>query len=357
MDFPCVASRRFARCVFHREPLAPAVMPLVLSTDTDGVQERSLTARILEQQSGPILNDAVAIFPFAGAESSERDRSANLADLILQLLTTALREGELDQRTGRVAELRRFAFDFGLTIRQLFGLVYVIERSALDALAHHESFGETSEGWPGIAQMLRRASFDVLAAIAERIAREPDQSALHDALTSLHTRAVLLAALEKEIRRAERFHHPFGLLLVDVDHLAAINAAHGYGFGDRVLERIGIVIRNYFREHDWVTRSSEDTFAILLPETSRENAESLADGLRESVEERLALRDYRTETQVQVTVSVAVLIGGQNSGQPDQVLKQAEEAVARAKRGGRNRLEVVEIGGTHAPRPARARGM
>ena len=328
------------------------------STDNRNVQERAQTARILEHHSEIILKDAVAIFPFAGAESSDQERSANLADLILQLLTTAVREGELDPRTGRVADLRQLALDFGLTVRQLFGLVYVMERAALDELALDESFGATSEGWPGIAQMVRRGSFDVLAAVAERITREPDQSALHDSLTALHTRAVLLAALEKEIRRAERFLHAFAMILVDVDHLAEINAKHGYGFGDRVLERIGIVIRNYFREHDWVTRSSEDTFAILLPETIRANAESLAEGLRVTVEERLALRDYRTEEQVQVTVSVAVLIGdGQNSNHADAVLRQAEEAVERAKKAGRNRVEVVEIGGTRVPRPARARGV
>jgi diguanylate cyclase (GGDEF)-like protein len=333
-------------------------MAALLSTDTEKVQERSQAARILEQHSETILKDAVAIFPFAGAESSDQDRSVNLADLILQLLTTAVREGELDPRTGRVADLRQLALDFGLTVRQLFGLVYVIERAALDELALDESFGATTEGWPSIAQMVRRGSFDVLAAVAERITREPDQSALHDTLTALHTRAVLLAALEKEIRRAERFLHPFAMILVDVDHLAEINAKHGYGFGDRVLERIGIVIRNYFREHDWVTRCSEDTFAILLPETIRANAESLAEGLRVTVEERLALRDYRTEEQVQVTVSVAVLIGdGQNSNHADQVLRQAEEAITRAKQAGRNRVEVLDIGGTRVPRPARARGI
>jgi diguanylate cyclase (GGDEF)-like protein len=337
--------------------LPATITPKVPSADTESVQERSVAARSLERHSVNILNDAVAIFPFAGAESSEHRRAANLADLILHLLTTAVREGELDQRTVRVAELRRFALDFGLTVRQLFGLVYVIERAALDELALDEAFGANSEGWPGIAQMMRRASFDVLAAVAERIAREPDQSALHDSLTALHTRAVLLAVLEKEFRRAERFGHPFALILVDVDHLAEINATHGYGFGDRVLERIGIVTRNYFREHDWVTRSSEDTFAILLPETARANAESLADGLRVTVEERLALRDYRTEQQVQVTISVAVLVGvGQNSNHPDQVLRQAEEAVARAKRGGRNRIEVLELGGTKVARASRDRG-
>jgi diguanylate cyclase (GGDEF)-like protein len=327
------------------------------STDTEKVQDRSQAARILEKHSEVILNDAVAIFPFAGAESGDQARSANLADLILQLLVVAVRDAELDSRTGRVADLRQVAIDFGLTVRQLFGLVYVIERSALDELALDESFGATTEGWPGIAQMVRRGSFDVLAAVAERITREPDQSALHDSLTALHTRAVMLAALEKEIRRSERFKHPFAMIVVDVDHLAEINAKHGYGFGDRVLERIGIVIRNYFREHDWVTRSSEDAFAILLPETLRADAERLADGLRVTVEERLALRDYRTEEQVQVTVSVAVLIGDgvDSSVRGDQILRQAEDAVRRAKEAGRNRVEVVEIGGTAAPRAAQAR--
>ena len=322
------------------------------------MQERTQAARSLEQHAETILNDAVAIFPFAGADSTDHDRSANLADLILQLLIVSVREGELDPRTGRVADLRQLALDFGLTVRQLFGLVYVMERAALDELALDESFGATSEGWPSIAQMVRRGSFDVLAAVAERIAREPDQSALHDTLTALHTRAVLLAALEKELRRAERFSHPFAMILVDVDQLAEINAKHGYGFGDRVLERIGIVIRNYFREHDWVTRCSEDTFAILLPETVRTNAETLAEGLRVTVEERLALRDYRTEEQVQVTVSVAALIGdSSNSNQADQVLRQAEEAVVRAKQLGRNRVEVLDISGTRIVRPARARGV
>jgi diguanylate cyclase (GGDEF)-like protein len=329
----------------------------VTAADTDNVQERSQTARILEQHSEEILNDAVAVFPFAGAESGDSARSANLADLIIQLLISAIRDAELDSRASRVADLRHVAFDFGLTVRQLFGLVYVIERAALDELALDESFGATSEAWPGIAQVVRRGSFDVLAALAERIAREPDQSALHDSLTALHTRAMLLAVLEKEIQRAERFEHPFAMIVVDVDHLTEINAKHGYGFGDRVLERIGIVIRNYFREHDWVTRCSEDAFAVLLPETHRANAESLAEGLRATVEERLALRDYRTEEQVQVTVSLAVLIGESldTSLRAEQVLRYAEQAVHRAKQAGRNRVEIVELEGTKTPRPARPR--
>jgi diguanylate cyclase len=117
-------------------------------------------------------------------------------------------------------------------------------------------------------------------------------------------------------------------------------------------------MRNYFREHDWVTRCSDDTFAILMPETIGTNAESVADGLRLMVQERLALRDYRTEEHVKVTVSAAVVIGGgQNGDRAEQVLRQAEEAVARAKQAGRNRVEVVEISATQVPQPAQARGV
>ena len=98
----------------------------------------------------------------------------------------------------------------------------------------------------------RRASFDVCAAFSEYATREKGTAGIIDSLTTLHTRAVFLAALEKEIQRAERFGHPFALVLLDVDRLAEINATHGYGAGDRVIERIGIVVRNYFRETDWV---------------------------------------------------------------------------------------------------------
>ena len=190
---------------------------------------------------------------------------------------------------------------------KLFGLVYVVERAALDELALDESFGATSEPWPALAQIVRRASFDVLAAYAGHLEITPGDKALVDPLTTLHTRPVLVAALEKEIQRAERFGHPFALILMDVDRLADINAKHGYGSGDRVLERLGILLRNYFREQDWVARFAGDAIAVLLPETQREHAELLAERVRTTVEGRMALHDYRSEEQVPVTVSVALV--------------------------------------------------
>jgi diguanylate cyclase (GGDEF)-like protein len=167
-----------------------------------------------------------------------------------------------------------------------------------------------------------------------------------------------LAALEKEIQRSERFGHPFALIVFDVDRLSEINAMHGYGFGDRVLERIGIVLRNYFREQDWVSRSSGDRFGVLLPETRREHAEQLAERVRVTVQERMSLRDYRSDEQVLVTVSGAVVAAQSvdSSVRAEYLLKEGEQAVHRAKHAGRNRVEHVDINVKAATPPSRGKG-
>jgi diguanylate cyclase (GGDEF)-like protein len=317
--------------------------------DTTNVQDREefrhQIGRSLEEHADAVSSDAASLFPFAGVEGGDRELAARLASLILQLLIAAVRDAGIDPRSPDVSDLRRIARDRLLPPSELFGLVYLLERAALDELALDESFGATSEPWPAIARLVRRSSFAVLASFAERLAQEAGEDALTDALTTLHTRPVLLAALEKEIQRSERFGHPFALIVFDVDHLADINAKHGYGLGDRVLERIGIVLRNYFREQDWVTRCAGDRFAVLLPETQQEHAAQLAERVRVTVEDRLALRDHRSDAQVPVTVSVGMvsLEAVDASVRADAVLREAEQAVNRAKLGGRNRVERVDI--------------
>lgn len=318
-------------------------------TDSDYVEERSElrshVANGLNARGATIVNDAVTVSPFAGMEGVTAEDSSRLATQILQLLAAAVLEGGLDSRSAIVADARELALARSINVRSMFGFVYVMERFALDELALDESFGATSEPWPAIAQIVRRASFEVLAAFSERMAAEPDAASLVDPLTTLHTRPVFLAALEKEIQRSERFAHPFALILLDVDHLSDINAKHGYGAGDRVLERIGILVRSYFRDQDWVARSSGDTFAVLLPETQREHAEQLADRVRKTVAARLELHDYRSDEQVAVTVSVGLMVveSVDQGIRADELMLHAKKAVNLAKQAGRNRVERVDI--------------
>ncbi len=293
------------------------------------------------------MNDAIALFPFAGVPGAETGSGIRLGELILRLMASAARDGALDSRHELLGDLRAAAEGCGVSVTQLFGLVYLVERAALDQLVLDESFGAAAEPWPSLAQLVRHSSFDLLAALAERLAREPGPGALIDPLTTLHTKAVLEAALAKEIQRAERFGHPFALILVDIDRMSQINARHGYGSGDRVLERVGILMHNYFREQDWVARFSGDAFAVLLPETQHEHAIALAERVRTTVEGRMALHDYRSEEEVPVTVSVGVVFADSVDAnvRAEQIFGEAGRAVQRAKLAGRNRVETIEIVG------------
>src|SRR6185295_11296699 len=96
------------------------------------------------------------------------------------------------------------------------------------------------------------------------------------------------------------------LILFDVDKLSSINKDHGYGVGDKILERLGILIRTYFRQHDWVARHSEDSIAVLLTRTDAANAAELAEKTRSTVEERLGFTDL-SDRPVTVTISGAVV--------------------------------------------------
>ena len=174
-------------------------------------------------------------------------------------------------------------------------MAYLTERTVLDELALDEALGATSEPWPLVAQMVRRASFDLLAAYTERAQLEPSETAIVDRLTTLYTKPVFDAVLAKEVERAGRFGYPVSLILFDVDRLSEINEKHGYGVGDKILERLGILVRQYFRQHDWVARHAEDSIAVLLTRTDADQASRLAERVRATVEERLGFTDYRTD--------------------------------------------------------------
>ena len=322
----------------------------------DVVELRTHLARSLKGREEAIVKETVAVCLFAGLEAVPTEDRARLVGLIFNLLAGAVREGALDSRTTGMAEMGQLLTDKGIDARTVFNVVYLMERTALDEIAADDSFEHAADSWAVIAQAVRRASFEVCGAVTEYISREVAPAALIDPLTTLHTRAVFVAALEKEIQRAERFGHPFAIILFDIDNLAEINATHGYGSGDRLIERIGITIRNYFRETDWVARTAGDAFAVLLPEIQRVNAERLADRVRNMLSERLQLHDHRSNTQIPVTVSAGVLIAESvdKSVRAEQMMAEAKAAVDRAKTAGRNRIQSADVAIGREVAPTRA---
>jgi diguanylate cyclase (GGDEF)-like protein/excisionase family DNA binding protein len=314
---------------------------------SDDHELRHHVARVLNERRDVIVADTVATFPLSfGARRLEADYCVRLGSQVVRLLTDAIITGHLDARSSDIAALATTALERELTPDQLFTFVRIAMSVAVDELSADPRVGASMDPRPQAVQMVRQAAFDLLAAWTTRSLTLPQAAAIEDPLTTLHSRPVLEAVLAKECYRAERFEHWLTLMLIDIDNLKEINRVQGYGVGDRVLERFGIVLRSYFREHDWVVRYNEDCVAVLLPETSPEDALMLADQTRTMVDERLTFRDYRTDERAPVTVSVAVASARALEGEPidsERLKAAAEAALARAKGTGRNRVEHAEV--------------
>jgi diguanylate cyclase (GGDEF)-like protein len=347
-DRDLASARRFCEHVLIAFNQPTSRRDSTFGDERAGRLQEDLRQRIsaaLVEQAELITSDTVAVFPYSGSEDLDAGYCQQIGRLLTRLLAFSVRDGWLDARGGLVGDLHRMVLDRSLSAGRLFAFAHLIERTALDELALSETIGATSEPWPQVAQLVRRASFDMLAGYTERSQLEPAGAAMIDRLTTLYTREFFEAALAKEIDRAGRYGLTISLILFDVDRLSTINQDYGYGVGDKVLERLGILIRTYFRQHDWVARHSEDSMIVLLARTEVEQAAELADRVRHTVEDRLWFTDHRTDRHVPVTVSGAVVSVPVQVGDvfdPERLVDIAENAVERAKQRGRNRIERVD---------------
>jgi diguanylate cyclase (GGDEF)-like protein/excisionase family DNA binding protein len=311
------------------------------------VELRRHVANHVSERRDVIVADTVATFPMT-PDSRRLDAifCVRLGNVATRLLSDAVVDGRIDARGSGISELAALVDDREVSPDQLFTFVHILMNTAIEELSLDGRVGVNTEPWPQASKIVRRAAFDVLGAWSTRLMYMPQHGAIEDSLTTLHTRPVHDAVLPKECCRAERFEHWLTMMLIDIDNLSAINKAYGYGVGDRILERAGILLRTYFREHDWVARYAEDCIAVLLPETNPADALSLAERTRTMVEERLTFRDYRTEERIVVTVSVAVTSARALEGEPidhQKLASAVEAALDRAKTGGGNRVVQVEL--------------
>ena len=303
---------------------------------------RSRTSALIRERQDPLTGDVTAAISRVG-DVLDTHGWRGCAELLLRLFAVSVDTGSLDAHSAAMRDLARYSPP--LNTRQLVNCVHQAERVILDELALDARLGATSEPWAIVAHAIRSATLEILGAHAEQVAGRSAAATVRDPLTTLITSPVFMLALEQEIERALRHQHSLALLLFDIDDLAHINRDQGWGVGDRILERMGILARRFFRMHDWVARHADDAIAVLLPETTVDQAAVLAGRFREMVQHRLVLHDHKTDTIKIVTVSAAAV--GTDLVQSDieagYVMLEAEAAVLRAKLDGHNRIERVAL--------------
>jgi diguanylate cyclase (GGDEF)-like protein/excisionase family DNA binding protein len=303
---------------------------------------RSRTSALIRERQDALTVDVAGGLVQLG-DLLTADEWRGCAELLLRLFAASVDAGSLDTQSAAMRDLARYSPP--LTTRQLLEAVHQTERVILDEVALDDRLGATSEPWALVAHTIRRATLEILGAHAEQIAGRDVPLTVRDTLTTLIAGPVFELALAQEIERALRHHHALALLLFDIDDLSQINREHGWGVGDRLLERTGILARRYFRTHDWVARHGDDAIAVLLPETTVDQAALLAARFREMVQHRLVLQDYNTGTTKIVTVSAAAVGTDLVQAEIDAayVLAECEAAVLRAKLNGRNQIERVAL--------------
>jgi len=303
---------------------------------------RSRSSALIRERHDTLATDVSAAISGGGATLAAGEWHA-FAALLLRLFAASVDAGSLDTQSAAMRDLARYSPP--LTTRQLLDAVHLTERVILDEVALDDRLGATSEPWALVAHHIRRATLEILGAHAEQIAGRDAPISVRDALTTLISSPVFELALSQEIERAIRHKHSLALLLFDIDDLSQINRDRGWGVGDRLLERLGILSRRFFRTHDWVARYGPDSIAVLLPETTLDQAAALAVNFRDTVQHRLVLYDHKTDTSQIVTVSAAAVGTDlvQSEIEAASVLAEADAAVLRAKLNGRNRVERVAL--------------
>lgn len=171
-----------------------------------------------------------------------------------------------------------------------------------------------------------------------KVEEELRRWATTDSLTGLANRRHFIEAAEREMQRAQRYARPMSVLVFDVDHFKLVNDQYGHAAGDEALRTIARVGLTSLRETDLLGRLGGEEFGVLLPETDIAGAAELAERLRAAI--AAALVDTGTE-QLKLSVSIGCGDVEGEDGGIDCVLARADQALYRAKNGGRNRVEVA----------------
>ena len=156
-----------------------------------------------------------------------------------------------------------------------------------------------------------------------------------DTLTGLANRRRFRVALTREIERWRRYSVPCALLLLDVDHMKAINDTYGHPIGDRVLREISHTLSRACRDNDVAARLGGEEFALLCANVDATKGELAAKRLHE------VLRQQQIEGVGQITVSIGVAACPEHADSERTLYASSDAALYVAKNEGRDRIAVA----------------
>ncbi len=164
------------------------------------------------------------------------------------------------------------------------------------------------------------------------------QMALFDHLTGIFNRGIGFSILEKEIKKSLRSKKPLHILMLDIDNFKSINDIYGHDVGDTAIKELTSTVTNALRNFDTVFRYGGEEFVVILSETDTDEALSIAERIREKIENNHFLIRGKTEQTISYTISIGCA-KHKSCISADVLISEADKALYRAKSNGRNRVE------------------
>ncbi len=289
----------------------------------------------------------------APAEHARRTYLAHAAECIADLLQVEDKQQSLDAAEAALAQL-------DLPPERLQPLADEVAEGVKDAAevlgmkvgvqpSYEEITALASQGLVAISMDLQEQTARLQRTLDEQqrmtqrlndLNEELEERATTDGLTNLPNRRAFDDNLDREIARAQRQSHPLTLCMLDVDHFKLFNDTYGHQAGDLVLQKVGEVMNESVRQADYPARYGGEEFSVIMPFIDGPKARFGAERIRKNIE---TMRVNYKGRVLKVTVSIGcATIAGKSVGfSPEELIKEADEALYRAKEAGRNRVVVA----------------
>jgi diguanylate cyclase (GGDEF)-like protein len=164
-----------------------------------------------------------------------------------------------------------------------------------------------------------------------------EHEAQTDSKTGLLNPRYFNRRFEAEFARMQRFHRPLALIMADLDYLRTVNNTYGHQAGDVVIAGIGRIIADTIREYDFAGRFGGEEYAVVLPETTAQQANQIAERIRSAIEAaNFTVTTSPEPIKVTMSLGVACIPGAAQT--VAELTEEADAAVYRAKANGRNRV-------------------
>jgi diguanylate cyclase (GGDEF)-like protein len=167
-----------------------------------------------------------------------------------------------------------------------------------------------------------------------RLHDEAERKAVTDLLTGLANHGQFQTVLGREMQDVRRYRYPVALILLDLDDFKQVNDTHGHLQGDAVLRDVARVLAQSIREGDTAARYGGEEMALILPHTDLDGAYAIAERIRNRI---AALSIERVDGEGALRVTASVGVSATIAGEKDELVAEADAALYRAKRTGKNR--------------------